>query len=181
LRQSAQKIEPSQTWKQEVHRRVVEHKERNGRAASSHDAPTQSLPADTFAAKAAARVAERYAKAPSYSEMMAEEARAAVRAAEAVSMAAIEAQVKAESILADIEAKLEAGLDAESASSGPQAWEPEIREAADSNPAWTPAVEAVHPFESAETYGSDNHLKSAGMPTCRSVNLSPRRLALPVG
>jgi uncharacterized RDD family membrane protein YckC len=85
-------------------------------------------------------------------------------------MAAIEAQVKAESILADIEAKLEAGLDAESASSGPQAWEPEIREAADSNPAWTPAVEAVHPFESAETYGS---VAVAGPPSSRAAERQP--------
>lgn len=49
-------------------------------------------------------MAARYAKAPSYSEMLASEARAAVRAAEAVSKAALEAQTAAESLLAGLEA-----------------------------------------------------------------------------
>lgn len=56
------------------------------------------------AAAAAARVAARYAKAPSYSEVLADEARAAVRAAEATSRAAIEAQAAAELVLAGLEA-----------------------------------------------------------------------------
>ncbi len=59
---------------------------------------------DSRAAQTAARVAARYAKAPSYSEMLAAEARAAVAAAEAVSRAALEAQAAAESVLASIEA-----------------------------------------------------------------------------
>jgi uncharacterized RDD family membrane protein YckC len=49
-------------------------------------------------------VAARYAKAPSFSEMLAEEARGAVRAAEAASRAALEAQAAAESVLAGLEA-----------------------------------------------------------------------------
>lgn len=60
--------------------------------------------ANTRAAAAAARVAARYAKVPSYSDLVAGEARAAVRAAEAVSRAAQEAQAAAESVLAGIEA-----------------------------------------------------------------------------
>ncbi len=56
------------------------------------------------AAQAAARVAARYAGAPSYSEMLAAEARAAVLAAEAASRAAMKAQAAAESVLASIEA-----------------------------------------------------------------------------
>ncbi len=56
------------------------------------------------AAQAAARVAARYAKAPSYSEMLANEARAAILAAEAASRAALEAQAKAQSVLDSLEA-----------------------------------------------------------------------------
>jgi uncharacterized RDD family membrane protein YckC len=56
------------------------------------------------AAQAAARVAARYAKAPSYSEMLANEARAAILAAEAASRAAQEAQAKAQSVLDSLQA-----------------------------------------------------------------------------
>ncbi len=56
----------------------------------------------------AARVAARYAHAPSYNELLAGEARVAVRAAEAASRAALEAQAAAESVLAEIEAASEA-------------------------------------------------------------------------
>ena len=44
--------------------------------------PGAQQTADTPAAQAAARVAARYAKAPSYSELLAGEARAVVRAIE---------------------------------------------------------------------------------------------------
>ena len=54
--------------------------------------------------EAAARVAARYANAPSYSDVLANEARAALRAAEAASRAALHAQAAAESVLAGIEA-----------------------------------------------------------------------------
>lgn len=54
--------------------------------------------------EAAARVAARYANAPSYSEVLANEARAALRAAEAASRAALHAQAAAQSVLAGIEA-----------------------------------------------------------------------------
>ena len=56
------------------------------------------------AAKAADRVARRFAKAPSYNEMLANEARAAVEAAEAASRAAQQAHAKAQMVLAGIEA-----------------------------------------------------------------------------
>jgi uncharacterized RDD family membrane protein YckC len=104
LRQSAQKIDPSPSWKQEVNRRVAEHKGRKP-AEPGQDARTQAQhPAGSRAARAAARVAARYAQAPSYSEMLADEARAAVRAAEAASRAALQAQAAAESVLAGLEA-----------------------------------------------------------------------------
>jgi uncharacterized RDD family membrane protein YckC len=56
------------------------------------------------AAKAAARVARRFAQAPSYSQMLATEARAAVEAAEAAALAAQDAHAKAQMVLAGIEA-----------------------------------------------------------------------------
>lgn len=55
------------------------------------------------AAAAAARVAARYAKVPSYSEMQASEARTALRAAEATTRAALEAQAAAQAVLDHIE------------------------------------------------------------------------------
>jgi uncharacterized RDD family membrane protein YckC len=56
------------------------------------------------AAQAAARVAERYAQAPSYSELLADEARNAMRAAEAASEAAQQAQAAVQNVLDGLEA-----------------------------------------------------------------------------
>ena len=55
------------------------------------------------AAAAAARVAARYAKTPSFSEMQAMEARNALRAAEAATRAALEAQAAAQAVLDHIQ------------------------------------------------------------------------------
>jgi len=84
LRQSAQTVESSPAWKQEVNLRIAQHRGRKtiGQAAQEGVATAQPIP-DSPAAKAAARVAARYAKAPSYSEMIAEEARAALRSTSA--------------------------------------------------------------------------------------------------
>src|ERR1700744_2963805 len=60
------------------------------------------------AAQAAARVAARYANAPSYNEMLAGEARAAMAAAEAASRAARAAQAAAQSVLDSLEAASQA-------------------------------------------------------------------------
>lgn len=109
MRQSAQKVDTTPYWKQEVNRRIAERKERKGEAVPPQDKPSDNLPAGSVAASAVARVAARYAKTPSYSEVRAAEARAAVRAAEAASKAALEAQAAAESVLAGLEADLEAG------------------------------------------------------------------------
>ena len=117
LRQSAQKIDETLAWKEEVNRRVAEHKGRRTAGVHLPQAPAEEQSgAGNRAALAAARVAARYAKAPSYSAMMAEEARAAVRAAEAASKAALEAQAAAEQVLAGLEA----------ASSSEPAWEAEF-------------------------------------------------------
>ena len=67
------------------------------------------------AAQAAARVAARYAKAPSYSQMQAAEARAALDAAQIATQAALEAQGVARAALDDLEA----------ATADPVSWEPE--------------------------------------------------------
>ena len=56
------------------------------------------------AAQIAARVAARYASAPSYVELQAEEARVAVRAAEIATQVALEAQAAAETALAELHA-----------------------------------------------------------------------------
>ena len=101
-------------WKEEVNRRLALHKSRMasspgvGLAAAQRESSGRARQTG-----AAARVAARYAKAPSYSEMLAEEARAAVRAAEAASRAALQAQAAAESVLAGLEAGLEDGLEAD--------------------------------------------------------------------
>ena len=89
---------------------------RSAPSKSETDAPAENHPTPAGrAAAAAARVAARYAKAPSYSEMLAREARAAVHAAEAASKAAHEAQTALQFVLDDMEA----------AASATPAWEPE--------------------------------------------------------
>jgi uncharacterized RDD family membrane protein YckC len=74
-------------------------------ASAQTSAQEHATPAPgSRAATAAARVARRFAKAPSYNEVLANEARAAVEAAEAASLAAQEAHAKAQMVLAGIEA-----------------------------------------------------------------------------
>jgi uncharacterized RDD family membrane protein YckC len=96
---------PLPSWKQEVNRRIAEHKNRKGSSSTEPEGLSGAHhSASSRAVAAAARVAARYANAPSYSEQLADEARAAVRAAEAASRAALEAQAAAESVLAGLEA-----------------------------------------------------------------------------
>ena len=99
---------PLPTWKQEVNRRIAEHKTRKGISFVDDDEMAdQQGSANSRAAAAAARVAARYAKAPSYSDLQAADARAALRAAEAATRAAVEAQVAAQAVLAQIETSIE--------------------------------------------------------------------------
>ncbi len=91
-------------WKQEVNRRVAAHIKGKTATAQAGAAEQATPEPGSRAAKAAARVARRFAKAPSYREMLANEARAAVEAAEAASIAAQEAHAKAQMVLAGIEA-----------------------------------------------------------------------------
>jgi len=92
-------------WKQEVNRRLAEHKNRKGISVVDERLAEGAQGASNGrAAAAAARVAARYANVPSYSEMQAAEARAALRAAEAATRAALEAQAVAQAALANLEA-----------------------------------------------------------------------------
>jgi uncharacterized RDD family membrane protein YckC len=102
---------PLPSWKQEVNRRLAEHKNRKGLSVVEEDQATKvSGKANSRAAVTAARVAARYAKTPSYSEMQAAEARAALRVAEAATRAALEAQAAAQAALFNLEsADAEAG------------------------------------------------------------------------
>jgi uncharacterized RDD family membrane protein YckC len=92
------------SWKQEVNRRLAEHKNRKGFSVVDQQELSDSQgAASDRAAAAAARVAARYAKVPSFSEMQASEARAALRAAETTTRAAMEAQAAAQAVLDRIE------------------------------------------------------------------------------
>jgi hypothetical protein len=96
------------SWKEEVNRRLEAHKSRRG--ISVVDQPVQDESYGNVsdrAAQAAARVAARYAKAPSFSEMQAAEARAALRAAEVATRKALEAQAAAQVALANLTAEEE--------------------------------------------------------------------------
>jgi uncharacterized RDD family membrane protein YckC len=92
-------------WKQEVNRRVAAHLSHKTTSAGETAAPAENRPARASrAAQAAARVAARYANAPSYNEMLTREARAAVHAAEAASKAAQQAQAAFQYVLDGLEA-----------------------------------------------------------------------------
>jgi uncharacterized RDD family membrane protein YckC len=99
---STPSIQPA--WKNEVNQRLAAHKNRKGPVGATAQKPQVPHPGASRAAEAAARVAARYAKAPSYTQMQAEEARVAVRVAEIATQMAIQAQAVAESALADLHA-----------------------------------------------------------------------------
>jgi len=103
----------SPEWKQEANHRLAAHRARRGRATLQAALPGmeerlgQDEPASQPKSKSVAdRVAARYAKAPSYSEMLAAEARNAARAAEAAAVAAEEARDAAQAILVGLDADL---------------------------------------------------------------------------
>jgi len=82
-----------------VNRRLAAHRRKELSVVETGAATTPQEPSTRRAAQAAARVAERYAHVPSYSEMQASEARSALRAAEAATRVALEAQVAAQAAL----------------------------------------------------------------------------------
>lgn len=96
---------PKPSWKEEVNRRLEAHKSRRGLSVvDQQESGEEHNSVSGRAAQAAARVAARYAKAPSYSEMQAAEARAALRAAEVATRAALQAQAAAQVALDNIDA-----------------------------------------------------------------------------
>ena len=96
---------PTPPWKQEVNRRVAAHKNRRGPSTPDRETPAEIHHGPgNRAAQAAARVAARYAQAPSYSQMQAAEARTAIRAAEIATQVALEAQANARAVLAGLKA-----------------------------------------------------------------------------
>lgn len=94
-------------WKEEINARLTAHRTRQtapeaaeilgAHALESGNGPSAVKPS---ASRIAARVAERYAKAPSYSEMLAQEA---AQAAETAAQAAQQAHVAAQAMLASLE------------------------------------------------------------------------------
>jgi uncharacterized RDD family membrane protein YckC len=96
---------PTSAWKQEVNRRVAAHKSRRGELNTEREIPSETrFGPNSPAALAAARVAARFSKAPSYNQMQTAEARNAVRAAKIATEVALEAQASARAVLAKLEA-----------------------------------------------------------------------------
>ena len=105
MSRSANKAGQATSWKQEVNERVAAHLSRKSQMANAAPQPTEVHPTpEGRAAQAAARVAARYANAPSFNEALAGEARAAMRAAQAASRAAQEAHDAAQIVLDGLEA-----------------------------------------------------------------------------
>ena len=102
----------SPEWKQEANHRLAAHRARRGRTSLQAALPgmEESEPekrvSQPGSKSVADRVAARYAKAPTYSEMLAAEARNAARAAEAAAVAAGEARDAAQAILVGLDAEL---------------------------------------------------------------------------
>ena len=98
----------SAQWKQEVNERLAAHRSRRSDAQGQlgNDMSAHPRTASARAAEAAARVAARYAKAPSYSELLAGEARKAVHVARVAAEAARNAKAAAEAVLAGLESGL---------------------------------------------------------------------------
>lgn len=97
-------VQPNEgQWKQEVNRRLAAHRERRGVHAQPASPPPAYRHSDSRAAAAAARVAARFAQAPSYAQMQAAEARAALHEAEIATQVALEAQAKAQVALASLQ------------------------------------------------------------------------------
>jgi len=97
-------------WKQEANHRLAAHRARRGRRPGlqaalpgMEEAAEPAVAAEASPKSVADRVAERYAKAPSYSEILASEARNAARAAQAAAAAACDARDAAEAILVGLD------------------------------------------------------------------------------
>ena len=99
LQSSSPEVVP--TWKQEVNERLAAHRTRHPRKADQQTSLPLGLESnESRSAQVAARVAARYAAAPSYSEILANEANVAARVAEA---AAQDARDAAQAVFEEME------------------------------------------------------------------------------
>jgi uncharacterized RDD family membrane protein YckC len=104
LSTTAVQLDTTCNWKQEVSRRIAEYKSRNGMALAQPEAPAwHGSAAKSRKAQAAARVAARYAQAPSFSQMQAAEVQAALRTAGIATQAAWEANHAAQTLLSGLQ------------------------------------------------------------------------------
>jgi len=139
----------SASWKDEVNARLAAHRTRRPRTPDGQSSlpgfENTSQRKESQATSVAARVAERYAKAPTYSEILAAQAAAARAAAAAAAEAAAQAHAAVQAVLAGMEM-------------GEQFLAPVIDHASASGPKKTEAVaearrplikEIVDPFEEA--------------------------------
>ena len=146
---SASQAESVPAWKREVNRRLAAHKRRIGSSAEPEAPLEDQHNAGGRGTEVAARVAARYANAPSYNEFLTDEARAAVRAAEVASRAALEAQAAAECVLAELESASGVEVASVRASHGQRIFEiavPEGRESVEcarNEPAYFEGFEAA--------------------------------------
>jgi uncharacterized RDD family membrane protein YckC len=161
-------------WKQEINRRVAAHMSHKTSSTSKARVIDDGRPAHTSrAAQAAARVAERYAQAPSYSAMLADEARAAVRAAEAASKAAQEAQAAVQYMLEGLEAASTPELVRQSdavAATAPAPLETLEHRIFDESPM---SSSAIRPEQSAEV---GDELRGADQPIYANLIQFPREM-----
>lgn len=107
--QSAEVPEIQPAWKQEINARLSAHRSRRGGFPQQPPLPgmeqAEIVSQAPRNASLAARIAERYAKAPTYQEVLAAEAARAARAAEAAAQAVREVQQAAEAICAAAESE----------------------------------------------------------------------------
>ena len=109
-------LEAQPGWKAELNARLREHRERRGLGSDAADAPPAAgQPGST--SQVAARVAERYSKAPSYQDLLTASAQAAAIAADSAAHAAIQAHAAAQAALSDWEEHCEQGEAANEAAS----------------------------------------------------------------
>jgi uncharacterized RDD family membrane protein YckC len=111
---------PPPEWRQEANHRLAAHRARRkgfvglqSALPGMEEQASDAQPSRPRTKTVAARVAERYAQAPSYSEMLAAEARNAARAAEAAAAAASEAREAAQAILIGLDVELNEGTNDE--------------------------------------------------------------------
>ena len=138
----------------------------NGSAPHSEGRPATA----TRATRAAARVAERFAHAPSYNEVLAEEARAAVRAAKAASRAAQEAQAAAQMVLEGLESVSSAEPDRDPKTQPRRDAGPLLAQAAEN------ATEPIHPQEAPNPGVADDYTVEPAQPIYANLIEFPREM-----